>query len=44
VLDWARIVKILRKAGFKGVLSVECSNEEQGARSIKYLRKILRQA
>ena len=42
VLDWARIVRILRKAKFKGVLSVECSTEEQGARSLKYLRKILR--
>lgn len=41
VLDWARIVGILRKGGFKGVLSVECSSEEQGARSIKHLRKIL---
>ena len=42
VIDWGRIVKILRKAGFKGVLSVECSNEEQGERSIKCLRKVLR--
>ncbi len=42
VIDWARIVKILRKAGFKGVLSVECTTEEQGARSLKHLRKILR--
>ncbi|MFC1805673.1 sugar phosphate isomerase/epimerase family protein [Planctomycetota bacterium] len=42
VLDWHRIVKILRKARFKGVLSVECSNEEQGLRSLKYLRKVLR--
>ena len=44
VLDWKRIVKILRKAKFKGVLSVECSTEEQGRTSIKYLRKILREA
>ena len=43
VIDWAKIVKILRKAGFKGVLSVECSTEEQGASSIKHLRKALRQ-
>ena len=42
VIDWGRIVKILRKAGFKGVLSVECSNEEHGERSIKCLRKVLR--
>jgi sugar phosphate isomerase/epimerase len=44
VIDWPRIVRILRKAGFKGVLSVECSTEDQGARSIKYLRKVLREA
>jgi len=42
VIDWGRIVKILRKAGFKGVLSVECSTEEQGERSLKCLRKALR--
>jgi len=42
VLDWGRIVKILRKAGFKGVLSVECSTEEQGLASIKHLNKVLR--
>ena len=43
VIDWPRVVKILRKAGFKGVLAVECGTEEQAARSIKYLRKVLRQ-
>ena len=42
VLDWSRIVAILRKAKFKGVLSVECSTEEQGKASIKHLRKVLR--
>ncbi|HPX41709.1 MAG TPA: sugar phosphate isomerase/epimerase family protein, partial [Candidatus Hydrogenedentes bacterium] len=42
VLDWQRIVKILRKAKFKGVLSVECSSEEQGRASIKHLRKVLK--
>ncbi len=44
VLDWKRIVKILHKAKFKGVLSVECSTEEQGRTSIKYLRKVLRES
>ncbi len=44
VIDWPRVVRILRKAGFKGVLAVECGTEEQAARSIKYLRKVLRQA
>lgn len=42
VLDWARIVKILRKTKFKGVLSVECSNEEQGLASYRHLSKILK--
>ncbi|MFW6163554.1 MAG: sugar phosphate isomerase/epimerase family protein [Planctomycetota bacterium] len=42
VLDWDRILKILRKAGFKGVLSVECSTEEEGADSLNFLRKVLR--
>lgn len=42
VLDWTRIVKILRKARFQGVLSVECSTEEQGLASYRHLSKILR--
>ncbi len=42
VIDWGRVVKILRKAKFNGVLSVECSNEEQGLSSIKHLRKVLK--
>jgi sugar phosphate isomerase/epimerase len=42
VLDWARIVKILRKTKFKGVLSVECSTEEQGLASYRHLSKILK--
>jgi len=42
VIDWPRVVRILRKAGFKGVLAVECGTEEQAARSIAYLKKVLR--
>ena len=41
-IDWPRVVKILRKAGFKGVLAVECGTEEQAARSLAYLKKVLR--
>jgi len=41
VIDWPRVVKILRRAKFNGVLAVECGTEEQAARSIKYLRKVL---
>ncbi len=44
VIDWARVIKILKKARFKGVLSVECGTEEEGAASLKYLRKVLREA
>ena len=42
VIDWPRVIEILRKAKFKGVLSAECGTEEQGAKSIKFLRKLLR--
>ncbi|HOZ45811.1 MAG TPA: sugar phosphate isomerase/epimerase [Candidatus Hydrogenedentes bacterium] len=42
VIDWPRVVRILSKAGFNGVLSVECSTEEQGNKSIQYLRRVLR--
>jgi len=44
VIDWGRVVKILRKVKFNGVLSVECGTEEQGRASIKYLRKVLRES
>ncbi len=42
VIDWPRVIRILRKAGFKGVLSVECGTEEEGAASLRYMRKVLR--
>ena len=42
VIDWPRVVKILRNAGFKGVLAVECGTEDQAARSIQYLRRVLK--
>ena len=41
-IDWARVVKILRKVKYTGVLAVECGTEEQAAKSIKFLRKALR--
>ncbi|MBI3666819.1 MAG: sugar phosphate isomerase/epimerase [Acidobacteria bacterium] len=41
VIDWARVVSILRSAGFNGVLSVECGTSEQAARSLAHLRQIL---
>ncbi len=41
VIDWKRLVARLQKAGFKGVLSVECGNEEQAVRSLAHLKKVL---
>lgn len=41
-IDWHRIVKRLKKAGFKGVLSVECGTEDEAKRSLAYLGKVLR--
>ncbi len=40
-IDWHRIVKRLKRAGYKGVLSVECGTEEQAKRSLSYLTKVL---
>ncbi len=42
-IDWHRIVKRLKKAGFKGVLSVECGTEEEAKRSLAYLTKVLQE-
>ncbi|MGB9626210.1 MAG: sugar phosphate isomerase/epimerase family protein, partial [Phycisphaerae bacterium] len=41
VIDWKRIVGRLKKAGFRGVLSVECGTEDEAARSLAYLNKVL---
>jgi len=41
VIDWSRVVEILRNAGFNGVLSVECGTPEQAERSLKHLRRVL---
>jgi sugar phosphate isomerase/epimerase len=41
VIDWKRIVDRLRKAGFDGVLSVECGTEEEAVRSLEHLRGVL---
>ncbi len=41
VLDWARIVAILRDSGFNGVLSVECGTTEQAKRSLAHLSEVL---
>jgi len=41
VIDWRKVVAILRQAGFSGVLSVECGTPEQAARSLAHLNTIL---
>jgi len=43
VIDWTRIVKILKKAKFEGVLSVECGTVDQAERSLKHLGKVIAQ-
>lgn len=42
-IDWHRIVKRLKKAGYTGVLSVECGTEEQAKRSLAHLTKVLQE-
>lgn len=41
VIDWARVLGILKESRFNGVLSVECGTPEQAARSLKHLRGLL---
>ena len=42
VIDWARVIKLCRKAKRDIVLSVECGTVEQAERSIQHLRPLLR--
>jgi sugar phosphate isomerase/epimerase len=41
VIDWARVISILREAGYEGVLSVECGTPEQAERSLHHLQSLL---
>jgi sugar phosphate isomerase/epimerase len=41
VIDWEKVVLILRDAGFEGVLSVECGTPEEASRSLQHLREVL---
>jgi sugar phosphate isomerase/epimerase len=43
VIDWHRIVRRLKKAGFTGVLSVECGTEAEAVRSLAHLRTVLKE-
>jgi len=41
VIDWAKVIDILREAKFSGVLSVECGTPAQAARSLAHLNSLL---
>ena len=41
VIDWRRVIAILRGANFSGILSVECGTEQQAARSLAHLNGLL---
>jgi len=41
VIDWARVIRICRKAKRDIVLSVECGTVEQAERSIAHLKKLM---
>jgi sugar phosphate isomerase/epimerase len=41
VIDWQRVISILRGANYNGVLSVECGTEQQAARSLAHLNGLL---
>jgi sugar phosphate isomerase/epimerase len=41
VIDWVRVVKILRAANWSGVLSVECGTPQQAADSLEFLNGVL---
>lgn len=44
VIDWSRVVGILRGAGYRGVLSVECGTPLQAERSLAHLTEVLSRA
>jgi sugar phosphate isomerase/epimerase len=41
VIDWRRVIGILRTAGYDGVLSVECGTPDQAARSLHHLQAVI---
>jgi sugar phosphate isomerase/epimerase len=41
VIEWDRVMEIIRKHGFDGVLSVECGTVEQAGRSLKFLQGLI---
>lgn len=41
VVDWSRVLEILKRHNFSGVISVECGTVDQADRSLKFLKKLL---
>jgi sugar phosphate isomerase/epimerase len=41
VVDWARVIAIVRNHGFDGVFSVECGTPEEAVRSLAHLTPLL---
>jgi len=41
VIDWKKVIAILREANYDGVLSVECGTQEQATRSLAHLNALL---
>jgi sugar phosphate isomerase/epimerase len=41
VIDWGRVISIIRQHGFQGVLSVECGSPDEAARSLAHLGSLL---
>ncbi len=44
VIDWTRVVRILKAHGFDGVLSVECGTPLQAERSLRHLNEVIAHA
>jgi sugar phosphate isomerase/epimerase len=41
VIDWSRVIGLLREVDWNGVFSVECGTSEQAARSLAHLNSLL---
>jgi sugar phosphate isomerase/epimerase len=41
VIDWRRVIEIIRRAPRDIVMSVECGSIDEAARSVKHLRSLL---
>lgn len=41
VIDWAKVIGILKENGFDGALSVECGTPAQAVRSLEHLTKLI---